>query len=150
MTDITKMRQISTALRPKTDVAAVERLWTILTEMTPEEQHRFWIRDPKAGQVCLFEHESAPGVVLEYVAGSKQDSVSTLYEAATVVGSKQALIDVRTFLITEIAVIFGGLPSAMGFHDAGRGRDVFLREMGTAQLLDELARLMSLSLEAIA
>ena len=137
-------------IRPVSDEATVNKLLAILVELTPEQQRDMWFRDARAGAVCLFSHESATGLILEYVQGSRDDSISTLYTATDLFRSRQALIDARNTMMTEIAATSFSLPGAIGYYDEGREREVSLKEMGTAQLIDQWARLRGVSLGGMA
>lgn len=145
------IHQYNSLIRPANDPAATDRLLRVLVDLTPEDQHDFWFRDGRAGAVCLYRNEEiAPGKVLEYVQGSREDSITTLYNATELFQSRRRLIDTRNQIITEIAAGLMSLPDAVGFWDEGRERDVRLKEMGTAQLIDQWARIQSVNLEAIA
>lgn len=133
-------------IRPVSDEQTVNRLLSILVELTPEAQKDFWFRDERAGNVCLFAHESAPGKILEYVQGRRDDSITTLYVVSAVFASRQALIDARNDMMTEISAGMFTIPGAIGIFDEGREREVYLKEMGTAQLLDLWAGAKGISL----
>lgn len=134
------IHRYNSLIRPVNDEATVNLLLAALVDMTPEQQRDFWFRDATAGAVCLFANELAPGKILEYVQGGRDDSITTLYEGTSLFASRQAVIDARSTMMTEIAASLLSLPSAVGFYDEGREREVALKEMGTAQLIDQWAR----------
>lgn len=109
-----------------------------------------WMIDADYGVVCIFRNETRwPGKIIEYVKGSKGDSISSLYEASPALATARDLGRVRKDLILEIAAKMQALPSRIGINDAGRERAVPLREMGTAQLIDMLAKLTTGGLQSI-
>lgn len=127
------------SIKPLNDDATTDKMLAILVEIPNHKQEGFWIRAESAGSVCLFKHESFPGKVIEYVLGSRHDSVTTLYEENPAFATKRSLEDTRNDLIGEIAKVLMALPSTIAVYDAGREREVVLRELGTAQLIDTLA-----------
>lgn len=127
------------ALKPLNDDATTDKMLSILIEIPNDAQSGFWIRDEKAGNVCLFKHDSFPNKVLEYVQGSADDSVSTLYEEHAIFATLRALTEARNYLIMEIGSVLMALPSTVAVYDGGRERQVVLRELGTAQIIDTLA-----------
>lgn len=139
------------AVKPITDNAKVDAMLRILIEIPPSEQNDLWLRnDPRrVGDFCLFRHGSYPGVVLEYVQGGKQDSVTTLYQHSPEFSTRESAAALRRDLMREIAAVTLSIPDSIGIFDHGREREVFLREMGTAQLVDTLARALNVSLAAL-
>lgn len=99
-----------------------------------------WCVNDKVGMFCLFRHKSYPDYVLEYVKGSNGDSISTLYHKNSIFNDISEFERVRYELMKEIAVGLCSLPSYVTFWDEGRGKQVAMREMGTAQLMDVLFR----------
>lgn len=103
----------------------------------PEERHRnMWIRDAIAGDVGLYMDLQYVNKVIEVVMGSSESSVTTLFKINPIFFSRRDLTLARKDLITEIGVATMSLPSNVAVWDEGRGRDVLLREMSTAQLID--------------
>lgn len=126
-------------VRPLNDTSKVEAMLAILVEIPNEAQSGFWIRETRAGNVCIFRHAAFPGVVLEYAQGTKDDSVTTIYEDGPEFVTLQAIIDMRAELIAEIGRVLFAIPSTVTVRDEGREREVALVELGTAQLIDVLA-----------
>ena len=105
----------------------------------PYERHQdMWIRDAVAGDVGLYMDTHYPNKVIEVVMGAEESSVTTLFETNPIFFSRAELAKARKDLITEIGVATMSLPSNVAIRDEGRGRDVYLREMSTAQLIDLL------------
>lgn len=127
------------SLKPINDETTVNAMLTILVEIPPSLQESFWIRENDVGSLCLYENEMFPNKVLEYVQGSADDSVTTLYGPNPIFNSRQALIEARQELIAEIGRSLLALPSTVAVYDSGRERQVMLKELGTAQLYDVLA-----------
>lgn len=127
------------SLKPLNDEAAVNAMLGVLVEIPPSLQNDFWVREADVGSFCLYENDMHPNKVLEYVQGSADDSVTTLYEPNSILQSRAALIDARRELIAEIGRVLLALPSTVAVYDSGRERQVMLRELGTAQLYDVLA-----------
>lgn len=125
-------------LRPITDDQTVMAMLAILVNLSREQQRDMWFADKDSGRVCLFRHGEFPGKVLEYVWGTKDDSVSTLYEEHPIFATRQALINARKEVRDEIGRLTLSLPSTIVVGDAGRGRDAYLYELGTAQMIDTL------------
>lgn len=126
-------------LRPINDDQKTDAMLALLVKVPGERQNDFWIRGSDSGTLCLWENEAFPGVVLEYVQGSQEDSVTTLYESCPMLATRQSLIDTRTSLINEIGALLMALPSTIAVYDGGREREAMLNELGTAQLIDVLA-----------
>lgn len=127
------------SLRHVNDENIVNAIFDRLIVIPANQQGQYWIRDAEAGQICTYEDDRFPGKVLEYVMGTQEDSVSTLYEGHPIFESRARLVDVRKEIIAEIARLFLAVPSVLTLWDDGRGRQVHLRELGTLQLLDMLA-----------
>lgn len=105
----------------------------------PEARHQdLWIRDPIVGDVGIFVDDRYPNKVIEVVMGSDESSVTTLFQTSPIFFSRSELADARKDIMTEIGVATMSLPSSIAIKDEGRGRDVTLREMSTAQLIDIL------------
>jgi hypothetical protein len=133
---LTKYRNV----RPvSNDEAKVEAMWRLMTGMTYYDARPRWSHSPDTGNVFLLIHDDFPGYVLEYVMGTENDSVTTLYEASADVGSLSAVAQMRADLINEIGSILLALPSTVVVWDQGRERELTLKELGTAQLIDTLA-----------
>jgi len=127
-------------INPINDIAVTDAMLRVLVEIPNEQQEGFWIRDNEVGNICLYRNDAHPGKVLEYAQGSQDDSVTTLYEDNGLFQSRQQLWDMRRDLMSEIGRVLLAIPSTVVVYDAGREREVFLRELGTAQLFDVLAR----------
>lgn len=129
------------ALKPVKDIASINKLWKKMIDMGIKEQQKYWIKDQFVGEIMLMTDEVlAPNKVIEYVNGFKRDdSVTTLYEANILFGDKSIYVAKRREIIEAIAGKFLTLPSVVTIKDEGRGRNVHLQEMSTAQLLDTLA-----------
>lgn len=126
-------------LRPLNDPQTTDKMLAILVEVPEAKQEGMWLRDRNVGHACLFRHESFPGKVIEYVQGTQQDSVTTLYEESPVFESRATLLAAREALIHEIGRVLMAIPATVVVYDEGRERDVRLWELGTAQLFDTLA-----------
>lgn len=131
------------AIQPVNDVAAVEALWTVLVQIPDENQNDLWVRSREGGHVCLFSHNSYPGKVLEYVAGGKDDSITSLYRATSIFGSRADLMKLRIDLIRELKAMTMTVNDSLTLYDSGRERHVRLKEMGTAQLIDTIRKFSS-------
>lgn len=134
---LTKYRQ---HFKPINDIAVTDGMLRILVEVPPEQQETMWFRDADAGSVCVFMHDNFPGKIIEYVQGSADDSVTTLYESDSLIADRARLKAARGELITEIGAVLMRLPSTVGVRDEGRERTLPLRECSTAQLMDLLAQ----------
>lgn len=126
-------------LKPINDIATTDAMLRVLVEIPNERQEDMWLRDNRAGQVCIYRDPRFPGKVLEYAMGSKDDSVTTLYEDVGLYQTRQQVLDMRKEIIEEIGRICLSLPDMVTVFDSGREREVFLRECGTVQLFDLLA-----------
>jgi hypothetical protein len=105
----------------------------------PEARHQdLWIRDAVVGDVGIFIDDRYPNKVIEVVMGAEESSVTTLFETSPIFFSRSELADARKDIMLEIGVATASLPSMIAIKDEGRGRDVVLREMSTAQLIDIL------------
>ncbi|WP_374335347.1 hypothetical protein [Methyloversatilis sp.] len=126
-------------LTPLNNQEIVDGLWRHMTQLSvPEAKHR-WFKSEDYGFVFLFSHDDYPNVVLEYVQGSRDDSVTTIYAHTREVASLEALSNMRKELINEIGAVLLALPQSVVVRDEGREREVALKELGTAQLVDVLA-----------
>jgi hypothetical protein len=123
-------------LEPTYNEAITNAMLIALVATPNNRQDDMWIRDGVAGNVCVYKDNRYPNHVIEYVLGSKDDSVTTLFIGHPVFASRQLLIDLRKELITGIAVATMSLPSTVMVRDEGRERDAYLMELGTAQLVD--------------
>ena len=137
------------ALTPVSDEAAVNDMWQMMMELTVPEAAPRWLKSEDTGYVFRFTSSKYPQYVLEYVQGSKQDSVTTLYRASPEVASLESISKVRSDLINEVGSVLMALPSTVVVGDAGREREVALKEMGTAQLVDLLAHFTHTDLKTI-
>ncbi len=126
-------------LRPLNDEAITHAMLQILVDVPPSQQNALWHRG-ETGSFCIFRHDKFPGKVIEYVQGSKNDSVTTLYVDCPLFESLNAVADMRKQLQYDVAARHHALPSSISFFDHGRERDVVLTEMGTAQLYDMIAQ----------
>lgn len=136
-------------IRPINDVAVTDAMLRVLIEIPNAKQEDFWIRDQKVGNVCLYRDSRFPGKLVEYVQGSKDDSVTTLLEDNGLFQSRKQVVDMREDLIMEIAKLLMALPGTVLVMDEGRERKVFLRELGTAQLFDVLVNFAQKDLASI-
>jgi hypothetical protein len=137
-------------LTPKNDEATTNLMWADLIGMSKQDQQRIWLRDGVVGDVCVY-HKSPeyPDSILEYVQGSKEDSVTTLYKGNSLFMDLSRLRDARKELITEIGAVLMAIPSHVTIYDEGREREAFLNELGTAQLVDVLIRVTGSHLSQI-
>lgn len=136
-------------LRPMNNQEIVDGMWRHMVALTvPEAEHR-WLKSEDTGFVFLYTHKDYPNVVLEYVQGSKNDSVTTIYEYSTEVSSLDQVRKVREELINEIGRVLLALPSTVVVRDEGREREVALKELGTAQLMDVLAHFTHTDIKTI-
>lgn len=128
------------SIRPLNDIETTDAILRVLVDVPVTEQQRFWIADDaNCGRVCLYSHPNFPGLVLEYVQGTQEDSMTTLFEADPVFADLPRLAEMRKELINEIGATLLALPSTVTVYDTGREREVFLNELGTAALIDTLA-----------
>jgi hypothetical protein len=126
-------------VNPLNDEKTTDAMLRILVEVPRERLGEFFAGDQVAGRMYLYRHEAFPGKVIEYVPGLPgDDSVTTLYDEHPIFESRQRLIDVRRELIGAIESLLMAVPNATVVRDNGRERDVYLQELGTAQLLDTL------------
>ena len=101
-----------------------------------------------SGTAVIFRHDSAPGLVLEYIPDLERDtSVTTLYRDHPIFQSRQSLIDARTEIISAIDRHFMAIPNTATVKDEGRNnKEFFFIELGTAQLIDFYASLKGLTI----
>ena len=137
----TLLHRANRDIKPLADEATVDDMLRILVEMPPQAQEGLWIRDNEGGQVCLFGHENFPGKVIEYVAGEKDDSITSLYSATSIFDSRSNLMALRKDLISEIKAATMTINDSFTLFDGGRERHVKLKEMGTAQLIDTVTKI---------
>lgn len=124
---------------PINDEATTHGLMQMLVDTPRTRLGDFFAQDTVAGRVYLFRNDAFPGKLIEYVPGLPgDDSVTTLYGEHRIFASRQALLDARKELIESIERVLMAVPNTTVVRDNGRGRDVFLSELGTAQLLDTL------------
>jgi len=127
-------------VQPLNDEEIANKLLKIMVEIPDENFHEHFGRSSKAGRFFLVRHESVPDRVIEYVPDIQDDSsVTTLYVNHPIFASKQALIDAREEIIEAIDRIFLAMPNTVTVKDLGREKELFLPELGTAQLLDLLS-----------
>lgn len=120
----------------------------MLKRLTENPHTGLWVREPDTiGDVALFHDDRYKGMFIEVVVGLGADvsCVTTLFEDNGLLRGAEELKAMRKELMTEIGVLTRSLPSAVAIHDEGRGRDVHLREMGTAQLYDILIQAKGLA-----
>ena len=133
-------------LSPVNDLPKIEEAWLQMVTMSKQEQAEYWHLDNLTGKVMLLplqDSQTGENFYLEYVRCNDEvndDSVTTLYSSASEMTNRAKWADVRKELIFAVAGQFNALPSGMTVFDEGRNREVFLSELGTAQLLDILAR----------
>lgn len=130
-------------LRYKHDEKITEAIMASMVALSFAEQRDLWIFDQDAGILCVYQDPRFPQYVIEYIKGSDEDSVTTLFETAPLFGDRSRLREARIEIMQEIASHFLSLPSVLTVYDEGRGRQVYLRELGTMQLLDVLAHVSS-------
>lgn len=130
-------------INPVNDVQKTDAMLRVLVEIPNERQEDMWIRDGNYGNICLYRDDRFPGFVLEYAQGTQDDSVTTLYTDNGLFKTRQQVLDTRKEIIDEIGRLLLALPQTVVVYDAGRERDSFLRELGTAQLYDVLAHFSS-------
>jgi len=128
-------------IKPLSDEKTVESMLRYLVEVPDAAQEGFWVRSYEGGHVCLFGHHAFPGKVIEYVAGSKEDSITSLYVATSIFDSRWNLMLLRIDLIREIKAATMTVNDSFALFDGGRERHVRLKEMGTAQLIDTVTKL---------
>lgn len=129
------------SVQPLDDEETVNKLLKIMVELPNAEHAEYFGRSSKAGRFFLIRHESVPDRVIEYIPDIQDDSsVTTLYVNHPIFASKQALIDAREEIIEAIDRIFLAMPNTVTVKDLGREKELFLPELGTAQLLDVLAK----------
>lgn len=127
-------------LKPITDDETVHKMLQILVDTPQDQVGKYFGQSKKAGGFYLFEHDAFPGKVIEYLQGhAGDDSVTTLYEGHPIFHSRQALLEAREEIIGAIDHLLMAVPGTTVVQDHGRERQVFLNELGTAQLLDTLA-----------
>lgn len=120
-------------LKTINDEARTDAMLKQFTEQPYERHQDMWIRDAVVGNVGVFKQDN---YVIEVVMGSEDSSVTTLFDYNPIFSMRTELAEARKELIIEIGAATMSLPSRVAIHDEGRGRDVFLREMSTAQLID--------------
>lgn len=95
-----------------------------------------------AGDVILFIWDRYPQWVMEIVLGARgEDCAIAFYHSDSIFNDINAYERMRQNIIYEIAGLFSALPSSIRFDDGRDRKNLEMKEMGTAQLLDELARL---------
>lgn len=134
------------SLKTVNDEDTVNRLSAIMVERfkgTPPILGAFIANTRLSGTAICFRHDSAPGLVLEYVPDNEADtSVTTLYQEHPIFQSRQSLIDARTEVISAIDKHFMAIPNTATVKDEGRNnKEFFFIELGTAQLIDFYASL---------
>lgn len=137
MTDVIKKYGMLTTLN---DEVVTDELLKQFIELPEPVHHDIWIRDAYVGNVGVYMNDRHPDKLIEVVMGADESSVTTLFARNPIFYSRTELADARKDIINEIGAVTQTLPSVIGVHDVGRGRDVMLREMSTAQLLDILAQ----------
>jgi hypothetical protein len=130
-------------IRYKNDPKITDEILTRMTNLPAKEQFALLKHHPDAGTIAIYHDPRFPEYVVEYVKGSEDDSVTTLYEKAPLFADFSLLVKARLEIMQEIAVHFLSLPSTLTAYDAGRSRRAYLKEFGTMQLLDLLARVES-------
>jgi hypothetical protein len=127
------------SLAPLNDEAVTNALLTILVKTPRERLSALYGASAMGGRFYMIRHESQPGKVLEYVPDVAQDSsVSTLYAEHPIFERRQRLIDAREEIVSAIDHLLLAIPGTTTVLDEGRGKQVHLLELGTAQLLDVL------------
>lgn len=95
-----------------------------------------------SGNVVLFQWKKYPQFVLEIVMGNKgEDCAVALYNYESIFDDIGEYSDMRWALITEIASVYSALPSSIRFDDGRDRKNLEMKEMVTAQLIDNLARI---------
>jgi len=136
-------------IAPSNDQQIVEAMWRKMLDLTEEQAKFRWHKSEETGFVFLFTDERYPGYVLEYVQGTKNDSVTTLYKYSREFATLKTLAGVREDLIREIGRVLLSIPGAVLVRDEGREREVTLKELGTAQLQDVLAHFTATDITTI-
>lgn len=98
-----------------------------------------YVESPIAGKLLLDSQTTDDGkqYVLEVVIGKRaEDVIGTLYLPNPMMNVTSEWIRHREELIMLAAKLFNADPMNLGVNDEGRGREVFIREMGTAQIMD--------------
>lgn len=135
------------SLRPLNEITATNGLWIEMANMPILEQQPYWIQSQEVGNLFLYsDQKKFPNRFIEYVKGSQDDSVTTLYENNRVLGDRSLYIKARKELMNEIGAKLFLLPSLVTIYDEGRQRDAHLIELGTAQLLDILSAITGTNL----
>lgn len=125
-----------------TDDKIVLQIQRQVTGLNFKQAQEYRAKDPIGGSVYIFTDSDFPNHVLEIVPGtSAEDSVTTLYAGHPIFNSRTELIRARRDMIEAIAAGFLALPATIAIPDAGRERDVALKEHGTAQLIDQMKRM---------
>ena len=100
------------------------------------------VKSPTAGDVVLFQWGKYPQFVLEIVIGAKgEDCAIALYHHESLFDDVGEYERCRWELISEIAGIYSALPSSIRFDDGRDRKNLQMKEMATAQLIDNLARM---------
>jgi hypothetical protein len=120
------------------DANTTDEMLKRFTELPESRHHDMWIRDSAVGDVGIYLNSEFDGKVLEVVIGRDETLVSTLFASNPIFSSRKELAEARKHLINEIGAVTMSLPSQIAIKDEGRGREVSLREMSTAQLIDIL------------
>lgn len=95
-----------------------------------------------AGDAALFKWSKYPQWVMEIVLGKGgEDCAIAVYHSDSIFNDIDTYERMRQDIIYEIASLFSALPSSIRFDDGRDRKNLEMRELGTAQLLDELARL---------
>lgn len=128
----------SKSLKTVNDAVRTDEMLERMVNEPLGRQRDMWIRDGVVGDVCMYLDNRYPENMIECVMGGAESSVTTLFLKHPAFASRERVTALRKELITEIGVATMSLPSNIAIRDEGRGRDVYLKEMSTAQLIDIL------------
>lgn len=143
------LEKYRSSITPLNDSETTDEMLRLLMAVQVTAQQRYWIKSHELGYICVFKHEKFPGKVIEYVQGTQDDSVTTLYQGTLITDDISRIEETRKDLIGEIAHVLMALPSTVAVYDEGRERQTVLKELGTAQLMDVLAKFTHTDLATI-
>lgn len=104
----------------------------------------FLIADKNAGKFCVYDDEQFPNRLMEIViSNDSETSVWTLLQPTSLYESAGDVIKLRSRLIEAIGRHYLTIPSVVQVFDETRNEMVFLKECGTAQLIDLAQRCLN-------
>lgn len=126
------------------DDGIVNKMLGILVEVPKDRLEQFYAGSTNGGRLYVYRNAEVCDGVVEYIPDhANETSVTTLYREHPMFESRAKLIATREEVISAIDRVLMALPGTTTIYDEGRNKELYLAELGTAQLLDVLKHFSS-------